>query len=59
MGWNWMMFGGVTMLFFWGGLFLLGVLTFRAIQAPRSMNSWDEDRSRQTALEIINERYAT
>lgn len=58
--WGWMLFGGLTMVLFWGGLIALIVVvvrgltgsgsTFRYTDAPRSPT--------QTSLEILQARYA-
>ena len=57
-GWGWghMMFGGLTMLVFWGGIILLIVLLARGVGGLGS-NREPSHPPRQTALEILQERY--
>ena len=53
-GWGHMVFGGLMMLLFWGGIILLVVLGVRWLgRGPESGS-----RSRNTALEILEERFA-
>lgn len=56
-GWGHMMFGGLMMIVFWGGVILLIALLFRWIGGGR-----DDGRhgtsSRLTALDILKERFA-
>ena len=65
-GWRWgdgwwgfghMMYGGVGMLVFWGVIVLLIVLVARALGGFGSARE-PSGPSRQTALEILQERYA-
>lgn len=57
-GWGWghMAFGGITMVLVWAGIILVIVLLVRGLgglSAPRETGP-----GRQTALEILDERYA-
>jgi putative membrane protein len=55
-GWGGMMVGGgLTMIIFWGGIILLVVLLARWLGGSRQS---DSRPPRQTALEILQERYA-
>lgn len=63
-GWETMLFSGLMMLLFWGGLIVLVVWLFRSqggSDASRDAQ-WREDESRQRssrdALDILKERYA-
>ena len=58
--WEWMIFGGVMMLLFWGGLFALIVWALRTFSGSRqSGDSAGSSTSRHnTALDILKERYA-
>ncbi|MCZ7574361.1 MAG: SHOCT domain-containing protein [Ardenticatenaceae bacterium] len=59
-GWGWMMFGGVMMLLFWGGVIALIVFAVRSFSSPRQSGGYGESGggSRRTALDILKERYA-
>jgi putative membrane protein len=59
MGWGWgnMMFGGLTMLLFWGGLIVLIFLAVRWF-GVRSHPHDGGPPSTQTPLEILEERFA-
>lgn len=59
MGWGWghMMFGGLTMLLFWGGLIVLIVLALRWL-GVRSHPHDGGPPSKHTPLEILEERFA-
>ena len=57
-GWGGMMLGGgLTMLIFWGGIILLVVLLARWF-GGRGSTHLEGNAPRQTALEILQERYA-
>jgi len=57
-----MLFGGLLMLLFWGGLIALIVLAVRAFTNPGSQQPFQARASspvsRNDALEILKERYA-
>jgi putative membrane protein len=55
-GWGHMAFGGATMLLFWGGLIFLVVLIVRTLGGLGA--SREATPPRQTALEVLQERYA-
>jgi putative membrane protein len=61
-GWIGMIFGGLMMLLFWGGLIALGFFAFRAL--TRSGGGQSTNATRTTApngdgaLAILKERYA-
>ncbi len=61
-GWGWMIFGGLMMLVFWGGLIALIVLAVRAFANPGSQEPaqarTSSASSRNDALSILKERYA-
>jgi putative membrane protein len=61
-GWGWMIFGGLMMFAFWGGLIVLVLFAVKAIfgSGPaRSSGGYDSAPSRPNrALEILKERYA-
>ena len=60
-GWGWMIFGGLMMFAFWGGLIVLVLFAVKAIfgSGPaRSSGGYDSAPSRQNrALEILKEGY--
>jgi putative membrane protein len=56
-GWGHMMFGGATMLVFWGGIILLIVLLVRGLGGFRPAREV-AGPSHPTALEVLQERYA-
>ncbi len=61
-GWGGMIFGGLMMLLFWGGLIVLAILAFRALSrsggwGSRGVNT-PVSRSEDNALAILKERYA-
>jgi putative membrane protein len=62
MGWNWgwMLFGGVAMVLFWGGIIALVVLAVRGLnRSSRTGHYTDTPQpSTQTPLEILQVRYA-
>jgi putative membrane protein len=61
-GWGGMMFGGLMMLLFWGGLIALAFFAFRAFSRSGSWQSRDSARTvahgDDRALTILKERYA-
>lgn len=59
-GWGWMIFGGLAMLLFWGGLIALVVLAVRAFTgAGQPANLARPPASTpDTALETLKARYA-
>ncbi|MFQ5614740.1 MAG: SHOCT domain-containing protein [Anaerolineae bacterium] len=58
--WGWMLFGGLMMLLFWGGLFALLVLAVRAFAGggPSTSSGGSAPSRPDTALNILKERYA-
>jgi putative membrane protein len=53
-----MLFGGLMMLLFWGGLVALAVVIVRSFSSGGSQ-SWSSDLpSQKTPLQILEERYA-
>ena len=57
-GWSGMIFGGLMMLLFWGGLITLVVLAVRAFAPSGVRETPKGDDAGETALEIVNMRYA-
>ena len=63
-GWGGMLFGGLMMIVFWGGLIVLIVLALRALtnnsnQSGHNLSSSSPTNStRETPLEILQARYA-
>ncbi len=59
-GWGWegMLFGGLMMLLFWGGLIALTVVLLRGLAGSGSRPSPDRDRPAESALDILKKRYA-
>ena len=61
-GWGWMMFGGLMMLLFWGGLIAVAFFAFRAFTRSGGGQSRDASRiaprGEDRALAIVKERYA-
>lgn len=61
-GWLGMLFGGLMMLLFWGGLFALLFFAVRSFAQPGSnqgnAGSTGVRPSDKNALEIVKERYA-
>ncbi len=58
-GWGWMIFGGLMMIVFWGGLIALIVLAVRGLMGggqPRETSYRRPPES--SALEILKIRYA-
>ncbi len=53
-GWVWMIFGGLMMLVFWGGLIALIVLAVRSLSGPRQRPAGPCE----SPLEILQRRYA-
>ena len=70
MGWDWgfgwggMLFGGLMMIVFWGGLIALIVLAIRGFtgnsnRSDYNLNSSNStNRTRETPLEMLQARYA-
>ena len=58
--WEWMLFGGLMMLLFWGGLIALLVVVARGfLSSQRSSGSAGSSASAgNTALDILKARYA-
>ena len=56
--WGWMLFGGLMMLMFWGGLIALAVLIIRSFTNGGSRSSRSDLSSQKTPLQILEERYA-
>ena len=59
--WGWMLFGGLMMILFWGGVIALAVVILRAFigGSSRAVSSGPSSASASgSALEILNERYA-
>lgn len=61
-GWEWMIFGSLLMLLFWGGLIALAVFAIRALTRSDSRRLAEQASSPGStsngALEILKERYA-
>lgn len=60
-GWGWMLFGGLTMVLFWGGLIALIVLAVRGLTGSGYQSRSGEQpelRVTPNALEILKARYA-
>ena len=61
-GWTGMLFGGLMMLLFWGGVAILLLLAFRSFaQSSSSQGSSVSTLARasdKNALEIVKQRYA-
>lgn len=61
-GWGWMMFGGLIMLLFWGGLLVAGFFIIRAALGSNARQRPPRDElppaGTSNALEILKERYA-
>ena len=61
-GWIGMLFGGLMMLLFWGGLFTLLFFAIRSFAQPSSSQGGSASTLARTAdkkaLEIVKERYA-
>ncbi len=59
--WGWMLFGGLMMILFWGGIIALAIVILRAFLggSSRAVSSGPSSSSGSgSALEILNERYA-
>ena len=56
-GWGHMMFGGVMMIVFWGGIILLVVLLVRSFGGSSKSGSLNA-HLRATPLDILKERFA-
>lgn len=59
-GWGWghMIFGGLMMIAFWGGLILLIVLLVRWLAGPSSSSHVPPSATGRTPLQILQERFA-
>lgn len=57
-GWVGLIFGGLMMLLFWGGLIALVVLAVRAFSTSGVREMPRDDKANETALEIAKMRYA-
>lgn len=57
-GWAGLIFGGLMMLLFWGGLIALVVLAVRAFSTSGSRENTRGDNASETPLEIVKMRYA-
>lgn len=59
-GWGWghMLFGGVTMLLFWGVIIALVVFLVRALGAVHVPHHQGPPRDRSSARDILDERFA-
>jgi putative membrane protein len=57
-GWGGMIFGGLMMLLFWGGLIVLVVLAVRAFSTSGSRETPRDNNASETPLEIVKMRYA-
>ncbi len=53
-----MLFGGLMMILFWGGLIALAVVIIRSIGGLASKDGGQNSQSRMSPLEILEERYA-
>jgi putative membrane protein len=53
--WGWMLFGGLMMLLFWGGLIGLAVVIIRSFARGNSSSGQGSDKP---SLQILEERYA-
>ena len=70
MGWDWrfgwggMLFGGLMMVVFWGGLIALIVFAIRGFTGNSNRSDYNlnssnpTDRTRETPLEMLQARYA-
>jgi putative membrane protein len=57
-GWAGMIFGGLMMLLFWGGLIALVILAVRAFSTSGNRETSRGDNTGETPLEIVKMRYA-
>ena len=58
-GWGWMLFGGLMMILFWGGLIALIVLAVRGLTGAGSSTATPTPvNTSNSALRILKERYA-
>ena len=57
--WGWMLFGGLMMILFWGGIIALIILTIRGLTGARfSTTNPAPANTSGSALNILKERYA-
>ncbi|MCC5813005.1 MAG: SHOCT domain-containing protein [Ectothiorhodospiraceae bacterium] len=56
-GWGHMLFGGLMMIIFWGGVIALIVLLIRWLGGPGDSRSHKEEQA-PDALDILKQRYA-
>ncbi len=56
--WGWMLFGGLMMLLFWGGLIALAVVIIRSFNKAGSRPTSNDPPNQKTPLLIVEERYA-
>ena len=56
--WSWMLFGGLMMFIFWGGLIALAIVITRGFSRETSSPKRAKYREEDTALQILEERYA-
>ena len=56
--WGWMLFGGLMMLLFWGGLIALAVVIIRSFAGGKSGYGTARSPRNKPALQILEERYA-
>ncbi len=57
--WGWMVFGGLMMILFWGGLIGLALVIARAVARPGSQTSGGGAQPAATPLEVLKGRYAS
>ena len=57
--WGWMVFGGVMMLLFWGGLISLVVWLVRNSNSSRGQPPNEVLRGLESGIEILDRRYAS
>ena len=60
-GWESMIFGGLMMFVFWGGLILIGAWLLQGVRGSRPHQTPENEEVRQPsyrALDILKERYA-
>ena len=57
--WGWMLFGGLMMILFWGGLIGLALVIARSFAQPGSQGSGDGTQAAANPIEILKVRYAS